>query len=325
MQAITFDQAGGPEVLQLHTDLAQPHAQPGQLVVRNLFAGINYIDTYFRSGIYPTKLPGSTLGHEASGEVVEVGECVKGFQVGDTVAYLASQNAYAQYSATAAIHAVKLDTSKVTAETAAAALLQGLTAHTLVTRSYAVKQGDWVLVQAGAGGTGRLLVQMCKQLGANVIATISTDAKAQVARQAGADHTIKYTEHSVPEMVKQIVPDGVHVVFDGVGKATFQGSLESLRLLGTMVSFGNSSGVVPPVNMSDLTSKNLCLLRPRLYGYLQNDSDRQWHMQELMAMLETGKLDIQVFKIYTLADVAQAHWDLESRKTTGKLLLEIPK
>ncbi|KAJ2082835.1 hypothetical protein H4R24_001293 [Coemansia sp. RSA 988] len=322
MLAVQFDQVGGPEVLNV-VEVPQPTAAPGQVVVRNRWAGINFIDTYFRSGVYDSPLPGS-LGQEASGEVAEVGEGVEGLKVGDAVAYLGNQDTYAQYSVTKATRVVKIDTSKIALETAAAMLMQGLTAHTLVTRSYVVKSGDWVLVQAGAGGTGRLLVQLCRQLGAQVIATTSTKEKAEVARRAGASHIINYAEESVPEAVHRIVPEGVHVVYDGVGKSTYAGSIAALRREGSMVSFGNASGTVPPVKLFDLSTNNLLLLRPRLYGYLVTDEEYQRHLGELVDLVQQGKLDIQVFKIYAMEGAAQAHMDLQDRKTTGKLLLSIP-
>ncbi|KAI9476820.1 NADPH:quinone reductase [Coemansia sp. RSA 989] len=317
MQAIQFEQTGGPQVLQLRT-IPVPTAGPGEIVVRNRYAGVNFIDTYFRSGVYPSKLPGQ-LGQEGAGQVHQVGSGVTGFQAGDQVVYLGNQDTYAQYAVTKASRAVKIASSM---EQAVALLLQGLTAHTLVTRSYRVAKGDWVLVQAGAGGTGRLLVQMCKQLGAHVIATASTEAKAQVAKDAGADHAISY--QGVSEAVRRLVPDGVHVVYDGVGKATFAESLKSLRREGSMVSFGNASGVVPPVSLLDLSAQNIKLLRPRLYGYIVEDDEFKLHLNAVLRMLEQGKLDVQVHKVYELKEAGLAHADLESRRTTGKLLLSIP-
>ncbi|KAJ2845818.1 hypothetical protein IWW36_004630, partial [Coemansia brasiliensis] len=311
---------GGPEVLQLKT-IPRPTAGPGEIVVRNHYAGVNFIDTYFRSGVYPSKLPGQ-LGQEGAGQVYEVGPHVTGFQKGDQVVYLGNQDTYAQYSVTKASRAVKLANTSM--EQAVALLVQGLTAHTLVTRSYKVEKGDWVLVQAGAGGTGRLLVQMCKQMGAHVIATTSTEAKAQVAKSAGADYIINYQEEDVAESVRKLVSEGVHVVFDGVGKATFAGSLKSLRREGSMVSFGNASGVVPPVNLLDLSAQNIKLLRPRLYGYIVEDDEFKLHLHAVLRMLEQGELDVHVHKIYELKDAGMAHVDLQSRKTTGKLLISIP-
>ncbi|KAJ1733053.1 hypothetical protein LPJ61_001746 [Coemansia biformis] len=319
MRAVQFERPGGPEVLQV-VDVPRPTAGPGEVVVRNRYAGVNFIDTYYRSGVYESQLPG-TLGEEAVGEVVETGEGVDGLKAGDTVAYLGKQRTYAQYATTLAARAVRIDPAKIPLETAAAMLLQGLTAHTLVTRAYAVRPGDWVLVQAGAGGTGRLLVQLCKQLGARVIATTSTEEKAEVARCAGADHVIKYSEEDVPEAVRRVVAEGVHVVYDGVGAATFDGSLAALRREGSMVSFGNASGAVPPVRLFDLTPKNLRLLRPSLFSYLVTDEEYQRHLSAVVALVEERKLDIQVFKTYRLEDAAQAHADLQARKTTGKLLL----
>ncbi|KAJ1995773.1 hypothetical protein GGI25_000752 [Coemansia spiralis] len=322
MQAIKLDQAGGPEVLKL-VKVPLPAAKNGEIVVRNKYAGVNFIDTYYRSGVYEAQFP-TLLGQEAAGEVVEVGEGVEGITVGDSVAYLGALNTYAQYSAVDATQAMKFDSSTVSYETAAAVFLQGLTAHTLVTRSYKVKPDDWVLVQAGAGGTGRLLVQLCKQAGAKVIATVSTQHKAEVAKQAGADYTVLYIDESVPEAVHKIAPEGVHVVYDGVGKSTFESSIASLRRLGTMVSFGNASGTVPPVSLLSLSKNNLVLLRPRLYGYLATSEERAHHLGALAELLKDGNLDVQIFKVYELEDAAQAHIDLQSRKTTGKLLLRIP-
>ncbi|KAJ2782122.1 hypothetical protein GGI15_003015 [Coemansia interrupta] len=321
MQAIQIEQEGGPEVLQL-TTLPKPTAGPGELVVRNHYSGVNFIDTYFREGVYKLPLP-HQLGAEAAGEVVEVGEGIEGFAVGDAVAYLGTQNTYAQYSIAALNKTFKIDPAVLSYDVAAAILLQGLTAHTLVTRAYEVKQGDWILVQAGAGGTGRLIIQMAKHLGANVIATVSSTEKAQVARAAGADHVILYSEESVPESVKNIVPEGVHAVFDGVGKSTFEGSIESLRRLGSMVSFGNASGTVPPFKVLDLAPKNLTLLRPQLYGYIATEEERQRHIGELMDLIGQDKLDVHIFKTYKLDEVAQAHIDLQGRKTTGKLVIKI--
>ncbi|KAJ1828601.1 hypothetical protein LPJ56_001015, partial [Coemansia sp. RSA 2599] len=319
--AIQIEQEGGPEVLKL-VALPRPSAGEGEIVVRNRFSGVNFIDTYFREGVYKAPLP-HQLGAEGAGEVVEVGAGVDGFAVGDAVVYLGTQNTYAQYAVASAAKAFKIDPATIPLDIAAAALVQGLTAHTLVTRSYEVKSGDWVLVQAGAGGTGRLIIQMAKAFGANVITTVSNKEKAEVASKAGADHVILYTEESVPESVKKIVPEGVHVVYDGVGKATFDGSMQSLRRLGTMVSFGNASGTVPPVRLLDLSPKNLTILRPQLYGYIVTDEERQRHMGALVELLSQKKLDIHVFKTYDLADVAQAHIDLQGRKTMGKLLIKI--
>ncbi|KAJ2490525.1 hypothetical protein IWW37_003085 [Coemansia sp. RSA 2050] len=321
MQAITVDHVGGPEVMQLVERPMPAPPGPGEVLVRNHFAGVNYIDTYFRSGLYPAQLP-TTLGNEASGIVSDVGPGVTEVQVGDHVAYLASQDAYAQYAKAKASRVVKLD-PELPLDTAAAVLLQGLTAHTLVTRAYAVNPGDWVLVHAGAGGTGRLLIQLCRHFGATVITTVSSEEKAQIARAAGAHHVILYTEASVPEAVHKIIPEGVHAVFDGVGKATFEGSLHSLRVEGSMVSFGNSSGAVPPVHLFELSQKNLKLLRPRLYGYLITDEDHRRHVAEVFRLLKEKVIDIHIFNSYDLSDAARAHSDLEGRKTTGKLLLRL--
>ncbi|KAJ2781802.1 hypothetical protein H4R18_002663 [Coemansia javaensis] len=321
MQSVVqFDECGGPEVLRV-VEAERPDPGPGEIVVRNRFAGVNFIDTYFRSGVYPGALPGR-LGQEAAGEVAAVGAGVGGLAVGDAVAYLGSQNTYAQYTAVAAARAVRLDPQRIPLDVGAAMLLQGLTAHALVTRAHAVQRGEWVLVQAGAGGTGRLLVQLCARLGAHVIATASTPEKAAVARRAGAEHVLGYD--GLAEAVRRIVPDGVHAVFDGVGAATFAAGLDALRREGSMVSFGNASGVVPPVRLLDLAPKNLRLLRPSLYGYLVTDADYQRHLPALVDLVQDGALDISVSAVYPLEDAGRAHADLQARRTTGKLLLRIP-
>ncbi|KAJ2815158.1 NADPH:quinone reductase [Coemansia furcata] len=321
MQAIIFDHVGGPDVMHL-AERPMPTAGPGEVIVRNRFAGVNYIDTYFRSGLYAASQLPATLGNEASGVVSQVGPGVTDLQVGDHVAYLATQDAYAQYARATASRVAKLS-PHLPLETAAAVLLQGLTAHALATRAYPVQRGDWVLVHAGAGGTGRLLIQIACYLGAHVIATVSTEEKAQVARAAGAHHVILYTKEDVADAVHTIVPEGVHAVFDGVGKATFEGSLNALRMEGSMVSFGNSSGAVPPVPLFDLSQKNLRLLRPRLYGYLAKEEDHHRHIAEVFRLVEEKIIDVKIFNIYDLADAPKAHADLEGRKTTGKLLLRI--
>ncbi|KAJ2746485.1 hypothetical protein GGI20_001328 [Coemansia sp. BCRC 34301] len=322
MQAIVFDHVGAPGVLRLVERPKPPPPGPGQAIVRNHYAGVNYIDTYYRSGLYPAQLP-ATLGNEASGIVCDVGPGVTNVQVGDHVAYLASQDAYSQHATTDANRLVKLD-PHMPLDTAAAVLLQGLTAHVLVTRAYAVQPADWVLVHAAAGGTGRLLVQLCCHFGASVIATVSSEEKAQIARAAGAHHVVLYTQESVPDAVHRIVPEGVHAVFDGVGKSTFEASLQSLRPEGSMVSFGNSSGAVPPVHLFELATNNLKLLRPRLYGYLRTEEDHRRHVSDVFRLVEDKVIDVHIFNTYDLADAAKAHADLEGRKSVGKLLLRIP-
>ena len=250
MKSIIIEQNGGPEVL-LYKEVPKPTVKAGHILVKNSFCGVNFIDTILRTGIYKDTLPMS-LGKEASGVVEAVSDGITGIKKGDRVAYMAENGAYSEYTLTTPKHTVVLP-ENITEKTGAAAIFQGLTAYCLATRAYPVKKGDWVLIHAAAGGTGRLLVQICKALGANVIGTTSTEEKAQLARQAGAQHIIYYTKENITDRVKEITNgEGVHAAFDSVGKDTFQASLDSLRRLGHLISFGNASGKIAPIEISIL-------------------------------------------------------------------------
>jgi NADPH2:quinone reductase len=320
MRAIRIQATGGPEVLQA-TDIDDPSPGPDELVVKIAAAGVNFIDTYHRSGLYPTPLP-FTPGSEAAGTVTEVGSEVTGIAVGDRVAWAMVPGAYAEYGVVPARRAVRIP-DDVEVRTAAAAMLQGMTAHYLVTSTYVVKEGDTALVHAAAGGMGLLLAQMIKSRGGKVIGTVSTADKERLAREAGADEIIRYTDADVTEAVTDFTEGrGVDVVYDGVGKTTFDASLACLRPRGVLALFGASSGPVPPVDVQRLNSGgSLFLTRPSLAHHLLSREELDWRAGEVLGAIGQGSLTIRVGATYPLADARQAHADLESRRTTGKLLL----
>ncbi|PVU91577.1 hypothetical protein BB561_004319 [Smittium simulii] len=321
MKAIQVSQPGDVSVLEF-IDTAKPQIKPGMLLVKNKYSGVNYIDTYFRSGLYPTPMP-TFLGREASGVIEEVGEGISEFSVGDRVAFLTPNNSYAEYSLVSPASMIKLLDS-IDFETGAACLLQGLTALTMVKRSYQVKKGDIILVHAAAGGTGRLLVQLCKHYGATVIATVSTEEKAKIALSLGADHVIFYNTENVAERVGALTGGQmVNAVFDGVGKNTFMASFDSLRRCGTLVSFGNASGKVPPIEINMLSKGNIVLLRPMLSHYIATREEFTEATTALLDLISHNALNINVCKVFDLKDAALAHEFLEGRNTTGKVLLKI--
>ncbi|KAG0304562.1 NADPH:quinone reductase [Dissophora globulifera] len=322
MHAVQIPKHGDSSVLA-YVSVPKPSPKPDQVLIKVAYAGVNFIDTYQRSGLYPQVLP-FILGREGSGEIVELGSDVKDLKVGDRVAFL-GPSSYAEYDAVSTTSVAKLPDA-VNLEMGAALLLQGLTAWSLVRQAYNVQKGDWVLVHAAAGGVGLLLCQMCKVLGANVIGTTSTDAKAQLAKENGADHVVDYSKgyDSLVEKVNELTGSkGVHVVFDGVGAATFDASLKVVRRLGTVVSFGNASGSVPPVNIMRLAEKNIRLMRTTLFKYITTREEFDSLSAELLQLVADNKLDFAIHKVYPIQDVKQAHDDLERRKTTGKLLLKL--
>ncbi|KAJ3084063.1 hypothetical protein HK102_000772 [Quaeritorhiza haematococci] len=321
MKAVQFSETGDIDVLK-YVDVEKPAGpKPDEILVKNQFVGINFIDTYHRSGLYKVPLP-YIAGREASGVVEAVGSEVKGFKPGDRVAYLAP-NCYAEYNVAKAYLATHLPDS-MTMEEGAALLLQGLTAMSLVKRAYEVKKGDYVLVHAAAGGTGMLLVQICKALGAFVIGTTSTPEKAAMAKKAGADEIILYTEADVVAEVKRITNGkGVHVVYDGVGKATFDQSLACLTRLGYMITFGNASGKVDPVDVLKLAPRAVRLMRPSLFEFLQDKEDFDFLANPLLELVNSKKVAFHIHKVYPLANVGEAQADLTGRKTQGKLILKV--
>ena len=319
--AIRFHQTGGPEVLRWE-EVAVGDPAPGEARVRHQAVGLNFIDTYHRSGLYPLPLP-SGLGTEGAGIVEAVGEGVTDLQVGDRVAYAGGPlGAYSQVRCLPADRLLKLPEA-IDCRSGAAMMLQGLTAAYLLRRTYPVQAGDRVLIHAAAGGVGLIACQWAKALGATVIGTVSSEAKAELALAHGCDHIIFYTREDVAQRVREITSgEGVAVVYDGVGKDTFAGSLDSLRPLGMMVSFGNASGAVPPFNPLLLSQKgSLFLTRPTLGHYSAKRADLLALGDELFAVVAAGKVKIEINQTYALSDAATAHRDLEARKTTGSTIL----
>lgn len=320
MRAIQVSQTGGPEVLTL-VDLPVPVPKPNEALVEIKASGVNFIDVYFREGRYPVPLP-FIAGQEGAGIVKDIGAEVTQFKPGDRVAYTSALGSYAEFAAVPAARLVKIPES-ISFEQAAAAMLQGMTAHYLLKSSYKLLSGETALIHAAAGGVGLLLVQMAKKLGARVIATAGSAEKVQLARDAGADECINYSESDFELETKRLTEGkGVHVVYDGVGKATFDKDLEVLRPRGYLVLFGGSSGAVPPFDLIKLSQKgSLFITRPTLAHYTATREELEWRANEVLQMISEGELKLRIHKTYPLADAAQAHRDLEGRKTSGKLVL----
>lgn len=319
--AIRLQQTGGPDVLRW-TSIELPPPAAGEARVRHHAVGLNYIDTYHRSGLYALPLP-SGLGQEAAGVVEAVGDGVSEVEVGDRVAYATSPlGAYAQARNVPANLLVPLPPA-ISFEQGAAMMMQGLTAQYLLRRTYRVQAGETILVHAAAGGVGTIMCQWAKALGATVIGTVGSEHKAELARANGCDHPIVYTREKFAERVRELTGgEGVPVVYDSIGKDTFMDSLACLRPLGMMVSFGNASGAVPPVDIGVLARMgSLFLTRPTLFTYAASRSDLLAMAAELFDLLAAGKLRIAIKQRYALKDAAQAHRDLESRRTTGSSIL----
>jgi len=322
MKAIQVKVPGGPEKMEL-MDVPTPQPGPRQALVRIASSGVNFIDVYFRAGLYKADLPMS-LGAEGAGTVEAIGSEVTEVAPGDRVAYAMARGSYAEYAVVPAVQLVKLP-GGVDFATASAAMLQGMTAHYLTHSTYALKSGDTCLVHAAAGGAGGLVVQMAKMLGARVFGTVSTEAKARIARAAGADETILYTQLDFEAEVKRLTSGrGVDVVYDSVGKTTFDRSLSSLRPRGTLALFGQSSGPVPPFDPNILNGKgSLYLTRPSLGHYLLTRDELLWRAGDVLQWIAAGKLQLRIDRTYPLAEAAEAHRALESRQTAGKLLLAV--
>ncbi len=320
MKAIQVPKTGGVEVLTL-VDIPAPKPKPNEVVVKIAAAGVNYIDVYFREGRYPITPP-FILGQEASGVVSEVGSEVKDFKPGDRVAYTGITGAYAEFEAVPADRLVRVPAG-ITDHQAAAAMLQGMTAHYLVNSTYPLKKGETALIHAAAGGVGLLLVQMSKNIGARVIATVSTEEKAKLAREAGADDVIFYTKQDFEVETKRLTDGkGVHVIYDGVGKTTFDQDLNVLRPRGYLVLFGASSGPVPLFDLGKLAQKgSLFITRPTLVHHIASREELQQRATDVLNMIGSSKLKLRIEHLYPLSEAQQAHRDLEGRKTTGKLLL----
>jgi len=320
MKAIRIAAQGGSDVMKLE-ELPTPKPGQGELLVKLAAAGLNYIDTYQRSGLYKLPVP-FTPGSEGAGVVEEAGEGVKGFKAGDPVAYTGVLGAYAEYTLLPAERAVKVPKG-MDLKTAASIMLQGMTAHYLACDTYPLKKGDWCLVHAGAGGVGLLLIQMAKMRGATVVTTVSTPDKAKLAKGAGADHVVMYTQVDFePETKKLVGERGLDVVYDSVGRDTFLKGLNLLRRRGLMVLYGASSGPVPPLDLQILNAKgSLYVTRPSLVHHIATRAELEARAKAVMRWVSTGKLKVRIGATYPLAQAKQAHDDLEGRKTTGKVLL----
>jgi NADPH2:quinone reductase len=320
MKAIFIEQTGGADALQ-YGDQPKPEAGAGQALVKVTASGVNFIDTYHRSGLYKVPLP-AILGSEGAGTVESVGPGVSDVKPGDRVAWASARGSYAEYAAVPANQLVPIP-SDVTFEDAAAVMLQGMTAHYLTHSTFPLKKGHTALVHAAAGGTGRLVVQMAKNAGARVIGTAGSAEKAAIAKEAGADEVILYREHDFAAETRRLT-DGVDVVYDSIGASTFLKSIDCLRPRGMMVTFGNASGPVPAIEPLLLSQKgSLFLTRPTLGHHIATREDLEWRSGDLFRWLEERKLTLRIDHVYPLAHAAQAHRDLESRKTSGKLILAI--
>lgn len=321
MKAIRFSRTGGPEVLEwVDANLEAPKA--GEVQIRHHAVGLNFIDTYHRSGLYPVPLP-SGLGHEGAGEITAVGPGVKGFKVGDRVAYgTGPMGSYAEARNFPAAQLAKLPKS-ISDETAAGMMLKGMTVRYLLRATYKVKRGETILLHAAAGGVGLILSQWAKALGAKVIGTVGDDGKRDIAKAHGCDHVINSRTEDIAKSVREITKGkGVPVVYDGVGQATFMASLDSLQPRGLLVSYGNASGAVTGVDLRWLASKgSLYVTRPTLFNYTATPKDFQDTVKDLIDIVKSGKVKIPVNQRYALKDAARAHADLEGRKTTGTTIL----
>ncbi|KAF4760376.1 hypothetical protein N7455_002434 [Penicillium solitum] len=322
MKAVVVEQTGGPEVLQFKSSYPVPIAQTGQLLVRNKISGVNYIDTYFRTGLYPSAKP-EVLGREGAGIVAALGPNTSGFQVGDRVAWLGT-GGYAEYTAVSAAKAAKIPDG-VSDEDVMASFLSGMTVLSFAKETYAVQKGDWVLIHAAAGGAGFLMTQILKAIGAKVIGTAGSAEKCALVKSLGADVVINYRSEEGKDWVNKVKEAtggrGVDVVYDSVGKDTWEGSLEAVKRKGTIAWFGNASGPVPPLPLAKLSPKCVKVARPTLFGYIETREEFEYYTNELFSMLKSGQLKTKIHKIYPLEDIAEVHNDLEGRRTMGKALL----
>jgi NADPH:quinone reductase len=321
MKAIQVKQVGGPEAMEV-VEMPVPQPKANEAVVKLAASGVNFVDVYFREGRYKAAVLPFVLGQEGAGVITDVGAEAKSVKVGDRVAWTGVQGAYAEYAAVPADRLVPIPQA-VSDQQAAAAMLQGMTAHYVSHDTYQLKPGETALVHAAAGGVGLLLVQMAHNIGARVIATVSTEEKAKLARAAGAHEVILYTHSDFEAETKRLTDGkGVNVVYDSVGKTTFEKGLNVLRPRGMMVLFGGSSGAVPPLDPVLLSQKgSLYLTRPTLVNYIATREELVARSGAVFSMIATGKLKLRIEHTYPLAEVQRAHRDLEGRKTTGKLLL----
>ena len=320
-KAIIIKKPGGPEVLEI-TNIKLEAPGPDQIKVKNIAIGLNYIDTYHRSGLYPVQLP-SGIGLEGAGKITEIGSNVKDLNIGDNVAYAGgTPNAYAEERILPAHLGVKIPDG-ISHKIAACIMTKGLTTHYLLCKTYKLNSNDVVLFHAAAGGVGQVFSQWAKGIGCKLIGTVGSDEKINIAKENGCDYVINYTKQDFVKEVNDITKgEGVSVVFDGVGKNTLKGSLECLKPRGTMVSFGNASGALEPLNVSkDIQSKSLFFTRPTMKDYYTNRSEVIEGAEELFKQIKFGKVKIKIFKEYSLMDAKQAHLDLESRKINGPAII----
>jgi NADPH2:quinone reductase len=320
-KAIRYDKPGGPDVMKW-VDVEVGDPGEGEVRIRQTAVGLNFIDVYFRNGLYPQPLPAG-LGSEAAGEVTAVGAGVSGLKVGERVAYVARPpGAYAQERVLKAEQVVKLPDA-ISDEAAASVMLQGLTAQYLLRRTYRVKAGDTILIHAAAGGVGLIVCQWAKALGATVIGTVGSDDKAQLAKAHGCDHPIVYTREDFTKRVRELTNGaGVPVVYDSIGKDTYTKSLDCLAPLGMFVSFGNASGPLPPIEASEFAGRgSLFFTRPTLFTYIAKRADYEAMAAELFDVVASGKVKTSINQRYALKDVGAAHADLEARRTTGSTIL----
>ena len=321
MKAIRVNEHGGPEALS-YEDVETPEPGPGEARVKTVACGVNFIDVYMRTGVYPGETP-FTLGLEGAGEVEAVGDGVEDVSVGDYVAWAGVPGSYAEAVVAPAEKLVPFNVTMVEARVAAAIMLQGMTAHYLTHSTFPLEKGQTALVHASAGGVGLLLCQMAKMRGARVIGTAGTEEKAALAKEAGADEVILYREQDFSEETNRLTEgEGVDVVYDSVGKDTFDGGLDCLKTRGYMVLYGGSSGQVPPLDPQVLNQKGgLYLTRPALGQYTADREELLWRAESLFSWIGQGNLDVRIGGSYALEDAAQAQEDLEGRRTTGKLIL----
>jgi len=322
MKAVYIDQPGGPEAL-IYGERPQPTPAAGEVLVKVAYSGVNFIDTYHRGGLYKLPLP-AVIGSEGAGTVEAVGEGVTQFRPGDRVAYAMARGSYAEFHSVPAHQLVGVPDA-VGLDVAAAVMLQGMTAHYLTHSTFPLKAGHTLLLHAAAGGTGRLIVQMAKMMGARVIATVGSEEKAKLTLEDGSSAVILYNTHDWVAEVKSLTDGkGVDVIYDGVGQATFQKGFDCLKPLGMMVTFGQSSGPIGSFDPLTLSAKgSLFLTRPTLFTYVAQRSDLEWRSKDLFTWIASDQLKVRIDKVYPLADAAQAQRDLEGRKTTGKLILAV--
>jgi NADPH2:quinone reductase len=320
MKAVRVHATGGREKL-VYEEVQAPISGPGQVRVKNAAIGVNFIDVYYRTGVYRTALP-FVPGMEASGVIEDLGAGVSGWSKGDRVAYTMTMGSYADYTLVNPAQLVKLPEG-VDFHVGAAAMLQGMTAHYLAFSTYPLRSGETALVHAAAGGVGLLLVQICRMIGAKVIATVSTEAKGELARGAGAEHVILYSTADFESEVKAITEGrGVDVIYDSVGRTTFDKDLNCLRRRGMLVLFGQSSGVVPPFDLNILNAKgSLYVTRPSLSHYSSTPEELRWRAGDVFEWIHDGKLKLRIDRTLPLKEAAKAHEALETRQTSGKILL----